>query len=136
MAGREYSPRRAVLLGAAALVALPLTTPAPAVALPSPDAALIRLCDETLACWHTINTQAIAGDWGDEELDAECDRLAAMVAAVAAVPAAGVAGLSAKAWVVAIEFEKSEAEKDRADHLLTSLLRDLIGAAAQVPTQG
>ncbi len=132
MAGREYNARRAVLLGAAALVAMPLAMPA-AAAAPSPDAELIRDAERAISLKAEINTRAIAENWDDDTVAARCEELNALFDTVSEMPAFSRAGLEAKAKLLAADTARDEPSTDQADILLASLLRDLIGAAARVP---
>ncbi len=55
--------RRALLVGAGAVLALPGVT-APATASPGPDAALIALCSEHIVNFHAFNTSGAEPDGG------------------------------------------------------------------------
>lgn len=126
MARNEDSTRRAAFVGAAALFALPLAMPAPAAALPSPDAVLVSFCDEVLAFWSWIDRQAIAEDWDDDVLGAHSDRLTAMLDAVIAASPITASGRAAKARVVAREIDTFHTHKDRTDRLVESLVNDCL----------
>ncbi len=133
MTKTQSNTRRGMFVGVAALAALPLAMPAAAAALPSPDADLIRDADRAVSLKHEINARAIAENWSDETIGIWCDELNVLLGAVSEMPAFSAAGLSAKARLLSVETARSEPPTDQADILLASLLRDLIGAAAQVP---
>jgi hypothetical protein len=120
-----------MFVGVAALAALPLA--GPAAALPSPDAALIRDAERAIGLKAEINSRALAENWSNAALDAHCEELNALFDAVSEMPAFSRDGLTAKARLLAADTARSEPSTDQADVLLASLLRDLIGAAAQVP---
>ncbi|TNC14917.1 hypothetical protein FF100_04905 [Methylobacterium terricola] len=126
-----HSTRRSMFVGAAALAAVPLATPA--MALPSPDAALIRDAERAISLKHEINAKAVAENWDDDTVAARCEELNALFDAVSEMPAFSRAGLEAKAKLLAVDTARSEPATDQVEILLASLLRDLIGAAAQVP---
>lgn len=133
MTKTQSNTRRGLFVGAAALAALPLAAP---VAAASPDAALIRDAERAISLKREINARALAENWSDAVLDARCEELNALFGAVSEMPAFSPAGMEAKAKLLAVDTARTDPSMDQVEILLASLLRDLIGAAAQVPALG
>lgn len=131
MTKTPHSTRRSMFVGAAVLAALPIA--APAAAFSSPDAALIRDAERAISLKAEINARAIAESWSDDVLGARCEELNALFDAVSEMPAFSEDGWKAKARLLAADTARTDSSTDQVEVLLASLLRDLIGAAAQVP---
>ena len=136
MAKTEYNARRAVLLGAAALVAMPLAMPAMAAAIPSPDADLVQTCEAAVALYERTTDPA----WDDDAASEILDQAYALMAIAIATPAATQEGLKAKARLLRIEDLLTEGEDEArlgpSERLMRSLVNDLIRQDRRVPTLG
>ncbi len=113
-----------------ALAALPLAVAAlagPAVALPYPDAELIRACDSALDAWAESDSRGVDEDWSDARIGQNVDVVFSGTERASNLKASTHAGLQAKARLLARHYapDFEDQEPDAAERLLISLLRDL-----------
>lgn len=120
-----HAPNRRGLFALATLTALAAPTAAmPAVV--SPDADLVRDCDEAIRLWDESEAQAERPDWTDAQTERAGIAIAALIAAATAAPALSPAGLAAKARLARHQAQQFfGAEPDQGERLILSLFRDL-----------
>ncbi len=114
-------PSRRALVASLAAVAVA----APAVAADHPDADLIQVADAAIALFERAGACGLS----DDESAAMLSTVDEMIGAIVVLPATTQQGLSAKARLLRTEYpaKGGRAERyDPAEHLLSSLLSDLI----------